>query len=42
MMIMSCGVGAKDENETATHMHGYARTAKPPGRPDERPDERPD
>ena len=40
MMIMSCGVRTKKEVETATHMHGHARTARPPGRPDERPDER--
>ena len=39
-MIMSCGVRAKNEKETATHMHGHARTARPPGRPNERPDER--
>ena len=36
---------AKNENETATHMHGQLatlgpRSARPPGRPDEQPDER--
>ena len=28
LMIMSCGVRAKNEKETATHMHGHARTAR--------------
>ena len=37
---MSCGARARDRKETATHMHGHARTVRPPGRPDERPDER--
>ena len=39
-MIMPRGVRAKNDEETATHMHGHARTAREPGRPDERPDER--
>ena len=38
--MMSCGVRARNWKETATHMHGHAGTARPPGRPDERPDER--
>ena len=40
LMIVSCGVRAENMKETATHMHGHARTARPPGRSDERPDER--
>ena len=35
LMIMSCGVRSRNRKETATHMHGHARTARPPGRPDE-------
>ena len=40
LLIVSCGLRAKNGKETATHMHGHARTARRPGRPDERPDER--
>ena len=36
--VMSCA--REKSEETSTHMHGHARTARPPDRPDERPDER--
>ena len=31
---------ARKKKQKRTHMHGHARTARPPGRPDERPEER--
>ena len=40
LMIMLCGMRAKNRKETVTHMHGHARTARPTGRTDERPDKR--